>query len=302
MHSFTRNKNNSPLLALPSEIRTKILQKVMGGNNVHILPQPDRKYQAFVCLSPEDYPDHESPRVTIASDDNNFNYELGSSQCFTTRHKSCSTPISNAITARNGLNLDLLRVCRQLYQEAAFLPFQQNNFVLGLHAPLDGRPPAMDRFINRLCRDQREQVQHITVISDTYRIKDRYQLARLKGLRSLSFIFAPVPRDSPHDLYKSIDDLWMSPLRCPVSWPLLESVRISIEVYLGDKECAALGKQGSKLDYLVRKAETKTLYLDTGNANVKAALKQMAGNLGPSDLSRCFFKLRQDYIKRRSNL
>lgn len=302
MHSFTRNENDSPLLALPSEIRTKILQKVMGGNIVHILPQPNRKYQAFICLSPEDCHDQESPRVTIAPDDNNFNHELGNSQCFTTRHKACSTPPSNAITASNGLNLDVLHVCRQLYQEAAFLPFQQNNFFLGLHAPLDGTPPAMDRFINRLCREQRGQVQHVTVVSDTNRIKDRYQLARLKGLRSLSFILAPVPRDSPHDLYKLIDDLWMSPLRCPVSWPLLESVRISIEVYLGDKECVALSEQVSKLEDLVCRAETKTIDLDTGNADVKAALKQTAGNLGPSDLSKCLFKLRQDYIKRKQNM
>lgn len=274
----------------------------MGGNNVHILPQPDRKYQAYICLSPEDFPNQESPRVTIAPDDKNFNYELGNSQCFTTRHKVCSTPPGNAITASNGLNLDVLRVCRQLYHEAAFLPFQQNNFFLGLHAPLDGTPPAMDRFINRLCRDQREQVQHVTVVSDTNRIKDRYQLARLKGLRSLNLILAPVPRDSPHDLYKLIGDLWMSPLRCPVSWPLLERVRVSIEVYLGGKECAAIGKQVSKLELVIRRAETKTLYLDTGNANVKAALKQTAGNLGPSDLSRCLFKLRQDYINRKQNM
>jgi hypothetical protein len=134
-----RNEKESPLLALPSELLNKILQGVVADQVVHILPEGSRKYKTRICASPEDCPTSESPRIHLALDDNTASDGMDDDSCYTLRHKECE----HSATTKSGLNLDALLVCRQIYREASLLPFQQNFFVFGLHAPIEGPRPTM---------------------------------------------------------------------------------------------------------------------------------------------------------------
>jgi hypothetical protein len=61
-----RNQKQPPLLALPDEIFTIILQEVVADKVVHVLPEGSkgsRKFKAYICLSREDCPDSKSPSL-----------------------------------------------------------------------------------------------------------------------------------------------------------------------------------------------------------------------------------------------
>ena len=182
----TRNKKESPLLALPSEILNKILQQVVADQIVHVLPEGSRKYKTRICASPEDCPTSESPRIHLARDDNAVSDGMEDASCYTTRHKECE---DNDIT-KSGLNLNIMCVCRQIYCEASLLPFQKNTFVFGLHAPKEGQLPTLAGFMNRLKREQREAIQHFVIVSDDVRPTIKNQPGQFRGLRSLHVLLA----------------------------------------------------------------------------------------------------------------
>lgn len=264
-----RNKQNSPLLALPPEILSDILKYVVADKVVHVVPEDGDEVKTRVCMSPEDYPDSESPRVIIAPNDNTVSDGMGNDTCFNTRHQECSDD-DYAVDGKQGLNLDVLLVCRQIYKEASLLPFQENEFVFGLQ-PMDDCPrPTMDRWINRLLPEQREAVRHVTVASSACVSTDKVQLARFTGLRSLHLLLAP--GYEPAVLYQMVHNTWRFAHRYAQKWQSLRDFRITVEAYYDSENYPVVRKQTRELTRLVRHTESRTLRWNSQCAKAKVEL------------------------------
>lgn len=262
-----RNQKESSLLALPAEIINKILQEVVADQIVHILPEGSRKYKTRICTSPEDCPTSESPRIHLARDDNSVSDGMEDDSCFTIRHEECA----NNVTAKAGLNLDVLLVCRQIYRAASLLPFEENTFVFGLHAPIEGPPPTMAGFVNRLKREQREAVRHVTIASGKIRIAEtKSQLGQLRGLQSLHMLVAPS--------CNALEFLWALPncLAFATTFRLgflpLKKFRMSMEGFLDRRGLDALVFRAAELGRLVRYVEAMFLHHNSHFADAETAL------------------------------
>jgi hypothetical protein len=261
------------LLAFPDEILESILKEVVASKVVHVLPEGSkgsRKFKAHVCLSPDDCPDSESPRIIV--DTENFTVDDGTeyNSCFTIRHEACSTDTS-AINAKEGLNLDFLRTCRKIYQQGSLLPFRGNEFVFGMHAPIEGPAPTItgfpSRFLTRVAKKQREAIRHVTIVSNKCKPSDKLQLARLKSIRSLHMLLAP--GNDPFDLYALIADTWNFASDYPFLLLSLKSFRLTMEAYLSNKDRAVLSTQTPTLKRLIQQMEMRFLCWNSQSAKIK---------------------------------
>jgi len=263
-----RNVKESRLVGLPSEILGQILKEVVTGQTVHVVAEGKHNYKTRICASPEDCPTAESPRVHLARDDNTVSDGTENDSCFTVRHQEC---IHSAVT-KSGLNLDVLRVCRQFYHEAALLPFQENKFILGLHTPLKGPRPAMDGFMNRLNNEQRDAIHHVVIASDCLPMrigKIKSQVARLRGLQSLHLLLAPGNDPLNIKFPYVLDGCRHFAETYPLHWLPLKAYRMTIEAYLDKRNTVTLSSQAPKLDRLVRDYEAMFLSNNSRFAKVE---------------------------------
>jgi hypothetical protein len=106
------------------------------------------------------------------------------------------------------LHLSTLLVCRRIYQEAALLPFQKNTFTLHMAKPYVRPHPTFRTFLDTLAQEQREALAHITVTSISCFLKEnKYQLPRLKGLKSLHIVQKPEAGFMP--LHNALSSSWV---------------------------------------------------------------------------------------------
>ena len=204
-----------------------ILGYVLGDLAIEVVP--DRDYLAVtplmvrICTGPDNCP----------------NSSLSSSDALRLRSDSLwrrSYGLDNS-----PLNLlNILLVCRRIYQEAALLPFQLNTLTLRtVPSCWKFASSTIKHFLDNLARDQREALAHLTLISDSCALKDGMaQLARLKGLRTLHIVQRPDRGLAP--IYNAISFSWKYAGSRPVEIRRLElrhlqAVRFSLEVrFSGD--------------------------------------------------------------------
>lgn len=217
-----------------------ILGYVLGDLAIEVVP--DRDYLAVTPLM---------VRVCAGSD-NCPNSSLSSSDALRLRSDSLwrrSYGLDNS-----PLNLlNILLVCRRIYQEAALLPFQLNTLTLRtVPSCWKFASSTIKHFLDNLARDQREALAHLTLISDSCALKDGMaQLARLKGLRTLHIVQRPDLGRTPTyivqrpdrglaPIYNAISFSWKYAGSRPVEIRRLElrhlqAVRFSLEVrFSGD--------------------------------------------------------------------
>lgn len=128
------------------------------------------------------------------------------------------------------IHLDLLRVCRQIYQEAVLVPFASNRFVLGITEPPESK--RLEPFLARLVPAQVRAITHLIVDKgDTIRTWQPTTSAasRLTGLRHLQLaVLVTTDSDLISDLPKQVDSCCSGALPFGVL-PLI-SVGISVSV------------------------------------------------------------------------
>lgn len=146
-----------PLLSLPAELRAKLYTTILGGNVIHVGGTGHQPY-AEGMLS---YGRCCSCTAPISDVDCYKRYTLQSKPLagelppdrFSRRHRDCHRlPVSHR------LKLNLLRVCKQIYQEAAPLVFEENIFALS-------RPSSLRPFLERLNDTQVKSIRTIMVYS-----------------------------------------------------------------------------------------------------------------------------------------
>ncbi|KAK5723041.1 hypothetical protein LTS12_027547, partial [Elasticomyces elasticus] len=106
-------------------IRTRIWCYVLGGRTVHISVPVDDEWVSWDAMEQSCCTSHEDPIGTIVN--------LRRADTLTEKPDYLAThEVSCWGPERERLDLRVLSVCRQLHQEAALLPYQENTFVVAI--------------------------------------------------------------------------------------------------------------------------------------------------------------------------
>ncbi|KAK3648713.1 hypothetical protein LTR56_000986 [Elasticomyces elasticus] len=192
---YNRNATESALLNLPPEVRTRIWCCVLGGHTIHVDNREPRHGFAGHSLAVHDGQSaggqHAATKVrnrmcqtredsTASGNEVSEAAETIVKEDYHTKHSKCWN------TPKNRLGLRLLRVCRQVHQEAALLPYQENNFVM------ERGFLTLSRFLMALMPVQSQALHSLEIVVEypTYgepddQLKSAYIRARLPKLRSL---------------------------------------------------------------------------------------------------------------------
>lgn len=184
-NSAVANSQNSPLLSLPAEIRNRIYSLVLGGNSIHIVflsvsYRPDR-IQHTLCRA--EMSDADFVRAYKADGD------MEDPKDCEVRHDRC-VPKGEWWMPSDmpKLSLALLRTCRQIYKEAALLPYAENEFIFGprfepLHNCSD--------FVASLLATQRRAIKTLTFLNTNLTDNNLNATAvkSMTGVRKLTAIY-----------------------------------------------------------------------------------------------------------------
>ncbi|KAI7473502.1 hypothetical protein KC351_g11085 [Hortaea werneckii] len=134
-------------LDLPTELRLNIYDLALGGRTLHVGDpcSADGSQRVRPCKASKQ--DNE-----VRSQDIKDLHDL-----FVYRHLKCKTSEDdNGAFGRHGLAL--LSVCRQIYNEAASIPFSGNTFTFS-------SPTQMRRLVASLTQDQQHAISNVTLLS-----------------------------------------------------------------------------------------------------------------------------------------
>ncbi|TKA26682.1 hypothetical protein B0A50_04790 [Salinomyces thailandicus] len=143
-----KSHDTSRLLDLPPELRLNIYDLVLGGRTIHVGDSSNSNDTKHVHLCQASTAD-----AQIRSEDVKNVQDL-----FVYRHLQCasSSKSDNNPFGRQGLSL--LSVCRQIYNEAASIPFSTNTFTFST-------PAQISQFTESLTPEQKHQLSNITLYS-----------------------------------------------------------------------------------------------------------------------------------------
>ncbi|PPJ55590.1 hypothetical protein CBER1_03744 [Cercospora berteroae] len=173
-----RNASESSFLLLPAEIRNQIYKHAFGGDTqrVRVSSKPGRYpvLSARRCkceLSEQQMIEHYKMNGDIEIfPDHYYGEEKEVTDCHTCCHDR----------QPDCLNLALLGVCRQVYDEAALLPYSTNEFIL------DTSHYAFSNFTSTLLPAQRKAITRIALVGDTLPNVQLGWPRTLIGVKSLS--------------------------------------------------------------------------------------------------------------------
>jgi hypothetical protein len=180
-YSTATNAAHSSFLLLPPEVRGRIYDYAFGGNGVHVTHDSRRKldgkrcYRLDICCAQDDDP----PQRIVHLPPPKVHIKCGSPS---TPDDDCAHEDTRKEVTQRDLPLSLLRVCRQIYHEAALKPFSQTIFIvrekwyIGSHAFLDALIPTQARTI--------KQIRFVCIDGQCPAHK---VMQHLKGLETLKF-------------------------------------------------------------------------------------------------------------------
>ncbi|KAK4957651.1 hypothetical protein LTR10_005618 [Elasticomyces elasticus] len=147
---YNRNANDSPLLSLPPEIRTRIWRSLLSGHTVHVDASDIDKVQHYVCKNM--ISDHELAQ-TEKADKATMHF-----RAYQNHHMRCRPANQYVVEdkAVSRLHLNALRTCRQIHQEAAILPYAENVLAFASNNSLD-------YFLDTVVLEQARALQRIVI-------------------------------------------------------------------------------------------------------------------------------------------
>lgn len=181
------NAQQSPLLHLPAEIRNRIYELVLGGNRLHLSPRRDNWdhcYKPTICGVDPDNEDIKEVFQAFYNGDTGAERMDPQNLSFHELHEDCKrrTIDWSICKPSDYLSLSLLRVCRQIHQEAALLPFSLNTFITT-------RMEDLVDFAATLTASQRGAIEALSLrVGSFFEYLSDYPIAlpRFEGLRSLT--------------------------------------------------------------------------------------------------------------------
>jgi hypothetical protein len=158
------------LLSLPAHVRNIISRFVLGGKTVHIDARP-RGLRVRLCMTTEN--DSHAIESFNNAEYQHFprHYQVRHAQCWSQDNKSCELHACLAI----------LSVCRQLYTEAALLPFSTNEFAF------DGtNSRSHDKFLDGLRPAQRKTIRRVHFGPQIFYLQAPFDpIEKLRGLQEV---------------------------------------------------------------------------------------------------------------------
>ena len=182
---FQRNQTASRLLALPSEVRNRIFELVIGSNTYHVWSTgkqvnglaSNRKLARSACRR-EESEKQEAVNIKAAHDtEQQDGYHI--------RHAACNHANQHSMKinkkSNTGMNLALVLTCRQIHNETALLPYHNNTFSFEWIIDLEA-------FIKHLVPTQVAAVQNIAFLFHQFQSDEVFEemlQKQLSGLKSL---------------------------------------------------------------------------------------------------------------------
>lgn len=172
------SQRKPPFFRLPAELRNEIYRLLLGGITVHIdgnPKSPEKGYGLIIkacaagdSLEPLKHLTGAAHSQRSPLSTNRSNWEPCSSDLI----YSCGKPVR--------LDIQLLRVCRQMHNDASLIPYAENNFILG-----DGMYSKFRRaFCKRFSPEQRGAMQTVAALCMSQRDTEVLP-AVLPGLKRL---------------------------------------------------------------------------------------------------------------------
>jgi len=244
---------HSMLLSLPAHLRSIILRLVLGGGLVHIDAR-SHTLRVRLCIATE------TDRHAIRSFKNHENqhfprhYQIRHAKCWSQDNKCCELRACLAI----------LLVCRQLYAEAALLPFSTNEFAF------DGtNSRSHKKFLDRLESAQRQTIRCVHFGPQIFYLQAPFEpMEKLTGLRGVVLflkndVCGPISGD---DLSGERTE-WLINRFCDTKCQPLQAVYICIS-------SEEVVQQSSKAR-IVRWAQTLEDQIHCARGETKAASRQL---------------------------
>ena len=184
--------DRSPLARLPPEIRVTIYTLILGGQDVHVR-NIGNIISHSICTNPVSHQQTLTAIKNRTVEDVSFPEEFDHYYCATYSLSLRPTPIR--------LDLRIFCVCREIYREAALLPFKTNTFVFS-HAS------QIQLFSNTLEAFQRKAVASICLVTsevDPYP-RNFSTTSGLHGLQVLIIVLGVAARTTSEDVNRFLDE------------------------------------------------------------------------------------------------
>ena len=174
--SIDRNTDESPFFRLSPELRNRVYGLLLGGYDIYVYRPYCMGGYYIDCVAVESettWTEALSAETTAPQDH------------METRKLYDPYAISDLDRSSLRLDLSLLRVSKQIHQEAALLPFTLNTFVVSEWSSLGG-------FANRLLMAQKLAILKIELHSRVRHFqiskRERASITKLRGLRCFSYV------------------------------------------------------------------------------------------------------------------
>lgn len=184
-----------PFQRLPPELRNRIDHLLLGNNTIHIdgtSANPTGRYQLVfnTCTSKIDH--STLTDLSIATNESNK-----SSQAHTI-WKPCDSNLievtENCCRQPVRLDVQVLRVCRQIHNEAALVPYTKNSFIISGGM----RREFLNDLTKRFSFEQRRAIETVAVLESQYWAQYVSKLPQLlPGLKKMWLEYSDL-----HDLHK----------------------------------------------------------------------------------------------------
>lgn len=235
--SFKEN-STSALLRLPQELKDRIYELACGGELLHIsYRQPENKFYNYICpASVSDQQVYEDfstavgfwnpPLFKVERQIGSTRAQISKSSASVYQHEHClEMRTGGLLLGHPSLRLSLLRVCRQVYNEARLVPISRNTFAFE-------DPHLLRRFIDSISSIHRRAFRSVQLdmMLDSARIERAWNSAvffvLVPHLRNLRNVDICIDLDDYHTLLPDDrhidpqDSAWMSDFLCLRHLPL----------------------------------------------------------------------------------
>lgn len=189
LHSTASNAQNSPLLSLPPEIRSRIWDYVFDVGVIHVTSPPasGHAYGLSICRRPEVYAET-PPHVLLEDRDASSDYT--SPPSYVKDHELCLGTGTREPFDRLH-HLSLLRTCRLIYHEAVLKPFSVNGFQYNTYRIGPNSKSFLHRMIDTMVPMQARAIRRLHTVSVKGPFLSPVVVKQLKGLERLSIQIAP---------------------------------------------------------------------------------------------------------------
>jgi hypothetical protein len=213
-HSYSSQEKKSMLLSLPAHLRNTILKLMLGDRTIHINARPQSLF-VRTCSATENDGQAIQKFNNLKYQQLPHHYQVRHARCWSRNNDCCRLQASLAI----------LLVCRQLYTEAALLPFSTNDFAFdGSNSHRHGE------FLDRLRPLQRRAIRRVHFGPQIFYLQSPFgPVQKLSGLQEIVlFLKEDVCELTSSDDLSGERKKWLIERLCDTQCKTLRAIHVCI--------------------------------------------------------------------------